>query len=151
MLVTLPIGLDDGVVQWRGRIAFPCDLSGDALINLRRQSWIDQNGLFRLTQHVDKSGGNHLTMRIDGALARRLRKIADGGNPACADSHVSGIPGRTRPIDNVAIGDDNIEGLREAIACRAKHPNRKQGRRKNREQLSQVHTTLSMEASCAST
>ena len=111
MLIAAAVGLDDGVVERRDRIAFTGDFRGDALKDFRGQARIDENGQFRLAEHVDEAGGDDFAGGVDGALARSCGEIADGGDFAVADADVSGIPGRTGAVDDVAVGDDEVEGL----------------------------------------
>ena len=56
-----------------------------------------------------KPGATTLPRGIDGALAGRGCEIADGGDVAVADADVAGIPGRAGAIDDVAVGDDEVE------------------------------------------
>ena len=60
--------------------AFPRDLGGNALVNLRGQARIDQNGQLRLAQHVDEAGSDDHAMNVNGASALSLRKVPDGGD-----------------------------------------------------------------------
>ena len=104
--------LDDGVVQRRDRFALARDLRGDALVDLRGQARIDEYRELRLAEHVDETRRDHHPLGIDGARARLAGEQADGGHPAIADANVPRVPGRAGAIDDVPIGDDEIEGLR---------------------------------------
>ena len=109
------VGLDDGVVQRRGRAAFAGDLRGDALIDLRGQARIDQDGELRLAEHVDEAGSDDHAAGVDGASARGIAKIANGGDLAAADADVAGVPRRAGAVDDVAVGDDDVEGLARSV------------------------------------
>ena len=109
VLVGGAVSLDDGIIQRRCRIAFAGDLGGDALVNLRGQSGIDQDRHLGLAQHVDETRGNHLALSVDGPRSRRGAQIADGGNFPVANSDVTRIPRRSGAIDDVAVGDDQVE------------------------------------------
>ena len=110
MLKAAAIGLNDRVVERSDGAAFAGDFGGDALINFRGQARVDEDGQFRLAEHVDETGRNDFAGRVDGALARGGGEIADGGDFSVADAEVSGIPGGTGAVDDVAIGDDEVEG-----------------------------------------
>ena len=47
-------------------------------------------------------------VRLRGAAV----EIADGGDFAVADADVAGVPGRAGAVDDVAVGDDEVEGWR---------------------------------------
>ena len=110
VVVVGAIGLNDGIVQRGGRAAFASDFSGDALKDLRRQVRIHQDREFRLPEHVDEAGGDDFAGGVDGALARRGSEVADGGDFSVPDSEVAGVPRGAGAVDNVAVGDDEIEG-----------------------------------------
>ena len=55
-------------------------------------------------------GATTLPLRVDGALGRRTGQVADGRNPTVANAYVARIPRRTGPVDDVAMGDDDVEG-----------------------------------------
>ena len=57
-----------------------------------------------------KPGATTFPTRIDGASARGGAEIADGSNLAIANADIAGIPGRASSVDDVAVGDDDIEG-----------------------------------------
>ncbi len=77
--------------------AFAGDLGGDALIDLRRQVRVHQDGQFRLAQHVDESGRDHHAVRIDGALRGRAFQVADGGDLAGANGDIAAYQGEPVP------------------------------------------------------
>ena len=116
MIVLLLIRTENGVAQRGDRFAFTGYLRGDALIDFRGQAGLDEDGVFRLSEHVDETGRNHFTVCIDGASAGQSAKIADSGNLAGANSDIAGIPGRAGAVDDVAVGDDDIEGRRRRLA-----------------------------------
>ena len=89
MLVAGAIVGDDRIVQRSGGPALSSDFGGDALVDLRRQARIDQDRRFRLAEHVDESGRDDFALGVDGALARGGGKIADGSDPAVANSDVT--------------------------------------------------------------
>src|SRR5690348_2693292 len=103
------IALNDAVVQWRRRSAFACDFGSDALVNLRRQPWINENRGFRLPQHVDESGSNHHSVSVDGALPCCLTQISNRCDSAIADSDVPRIPRRASAVDDVTVCDDKVK------------------------------------------
>jgi len=110
VLVAGAIGLNDGIVERGDRAAFAGDLCGDALINFRGQARIDQNSKFGLAEHVDEAGSDDLARGVDGALARCGSEIADGGDFSVANAEVSCVPGRAGAVDDMAVGDDEVEG-----------------------------------------
>ena len=112
MIVARMIGANDRVIQRRCRSAFAGNFCRDALVDFRRQARIDQNGQLRLPKHIDESRRNHFASSIDGSGASRCVEIADSHNLAVPDSNISGVPGRAGAIDDVAVGDDNVERLR---------------------------------------
>ena len=124
MLVSGAIGLNDGVVEGRDGAAFAGNFGGDALIDFRRQARIDENGEFGLAEHVDEAGSDDFAGGVDGAFARGGGEIADGGDFSVADAEVAGIPGRSRAIDDMAVGDDEVEGGGWGLgerSCRKQH------------------------------
>jgi hypothetical protein len=50
-------------------------------------------------------------MGVNGAIALGVFEISYGHNLAAANAYVAGIPGRAGTIDDVAVGDDDLEGL----------------------------------------
>src|SRR5438034_5117504 len=124
MSVTGPVMLNDAVIQRRSRPAFARNLCSDALVNLRRQPWINQNRSFRLSQHVDESRGHDHFASIDGALSCGLAQITDRCDFAVADSDISRIPRRASAVDDVTVCNDEVKrrrGLfREGQAARQK-------------------------------
>src|SRR6266550_4376595 len=89
VIVLLLIGAENGIAERGDGFAFTCYLRGDALIDFRRQAGVDEDRVFRLTEHVDKTGSDHFAAGIDGASARRGAEIADRGNLAVANSDVA--------------------------------------------------------------
>ncbi len=65
-------------------------------------------------------------VRLRGAAG----EIADGGDFAIADANVAGIPRRAGAIDDVAVGDDEVERAGRLRGhwrgCNEKQPDRKQ-------------------------
>ncbi len=70
---------------------------------------IDQDGKFRLAQHVDEAGGDSEAVGIDGARGFDAAENADGRDAAVADADVAGIPGRTGAVDDVTVDNDKVE------------------------------------------
>lgn len=112
VIVLLLIGAKNGVVQRGDGFALAGDFRGYPLENLRRQAGVDKDGVLRLSEHVDETGSNNHVARIDGASAWCGVEIADEGNLPVANSDIARIPGRAGAIDDAAVGDDDIEGLR---------------------------------------
>ena len=112
VVVTRASTLDERISERRNRIAFARDLSRYPLINFRGKTRVDQNRHFRLAEQVDETGRNHFASRINRALAGRGCEIADGRDSPVADADVTRIPGRTSPVDDVAVGDDEVEAGR---------------------------------------
>jgi hypothetical protein len=110
MFVAGAIDLNDGIVKRGDGTAFSGDLGGDALIDFRRQARFDQDGQFGLAEHVDEAGRDDFAGSVDGAFAGRGSQVTDGGNFSVADADFAGIPGRTGAVDDVAVGDDEVEG-----------------------------------------
>ena len=111
LIVAPAVELDDRIIQRRDGAAFARDLGRDALVNLRGQARIHQDRQFRLAQHVDEAGGDDHAVGINGARALRVAQISDGGDLAAANADVAGVPRRAGAVDDVAVGDDEIEGL----------------------------------------
>src|SRR6266481_6348265 len=132
VIVLLLVGAENGVVQRGNRFALAGDFRGDALIDFRGQARIDEDGVLRLSEHVDETGSNDFAAGVDGTSARRGAEIADGRDLAGANSDVTGIPGRARAVDDVAVGDDNIErlcGHASLDGCEAEEQNQGQKHR----------------------
>ena len=79
-------------------------------IDFRGQARVDEDGEFGLAEHVDEAGGDDFAGGVDGALARCGCQVADGGDFSVADAEVAGIPGGAGAVDDVAVGDDEVEG-----------------------------------------
>ena len=103
------IGTENGVIERSDAFPFAGDLRGDALIDFRWQTRIDENGEFGLTKHINKAGGDNETVSVDGARARCCGEVADCGDSSFANPDVTGIPRRTSAVYDLAIGDDNVE------------------------------------------
>ena len=67
-----------------------------------------------------KPGATTLPAGVDRAFACGGGKIADGGDSAIANAEVSRVPRRAGAVDDVTVGDDEVEG-RQASA-RTKRP-----------------------------
>ena len=70
---------------------------------------IDQDGEFRLAQHVDKARSDDETLRVNHAAALRIGKLADLRDTPVDYADVSGIPRRAGAVDDVAVANDEIE------------------------------------------
>ena len=104
------IALNDGVVERRGRAAFAGNFGGDALKDFRRQAGVDEDREFGLAKHVDEAGRDDFASGVDGACAGRGGEVANGGDFSVADAEVTGVPRRAGAVDDVAVGDDEVEG-----------------------------------------
>jgi hypothetical protein len=104
--------LNDRVVQRSNRIALAGNFRSDPLENLRRQARVDQNRELRLSEHVDKARRDDLAARVNRALARCGRQIANGRDLPVANAYICGVPGGPGSVDNVTASDDEIEGSR---------------------------------------
>src|ERR1700687_1225104 len=62
-----------------------------------------------------KTGSNNHAARIDGASVWCGAEIADEDNLPVANSDTARIPGRAGAVDDTAVGDDDIEGLRRFL------------------------------------
>ncbi len=112
VIVLLLISAENGVVQRRDGFALAGDFRGNPLEDLRGKAGVDKDGEFGLSQHVDEAGSDNSAACINGARASRIMQITDGGNLSISNSDVAGIPGRAGAVDNVPVGDDDIEGRR---------------------------------------
>jgi len=112
VIVAAAVGLDDSVVQRSNRIAFTGYFRSDALVDLRGQARIDENGEFRLSQHVDESGRDNFAGGVNRARAWRGHQIADGGDLSIANAQVSRIPRGPGAVDDASVGDDKVESRR---------------------------------------
>ena len=92
VIVTTAPNLNDRVIQGRNGIALARDLGRDALIDFRGQARINQDGQFRLPQHVDKAGSDNHAVDINRPRALRAAQIADGGDLAAANTDVTRVP-----------------------------------------------------------
>ena len=110
--------MNDGVVERRGGTAFPSDFRGNALVDFRGQARVDENGQLRLAEHVDEAGSHDHAVGVDGAIALSLAKISYSCNFAGANTHVSGIPGRSGAVYDVAVDDYDVEGRRKRRSLR---------------------------------
>ena len=110
VVVSGVVGLNDGVIERRDGAAFAGDFGSDALIDFRGQAGVDEDGEFGLAEHVDESGGDDFAGGVNGALTRRGSEVADSGDFSVADAEIAGVPRRAGAIDDVAVGDDEVEG-----------------------------------------
>ncbi len=100
----LPVSLEPVVLQLlsrfdasvsghrRRRLALPRDFGGDALINLGRQPRVDQDGEFRLPQHVDEAGRDDFPGGVDAPFRLGFAQIADGRNAPVSNADVRRVP-----------------------------------------------------------
>jgi hypothetical protein len=86
------IGTQNGVIKRSDASPIAADLRGDALIDFRWQTRIDENGEFGLTKHINEAGSDNEPVSVDSALARCCGEIADCGDSSFANSDVTGIP-----------------------------------------------------------
>jgi hypothetical protein len=111
MFVTHMVGLQESIGLGRDGRALAGDFGGDALVDLRRQVRIHQNGELGLAKHVDEPGGHHHAARINDALGRRPCQVSDGGDLALPDADVARVPRRPGAVDDAAMLDDDIVGF----------------------------------------
>ena len=109
MLVNLPVGPNDGVIERRHRIPLARYFGSNALKYLRRQPRLDQNAQFGLAQHVDEPRRYHAVVSINGLHTRLPIELADGGNLAVANPNITRIPGRTRSINDPPVDNHQVE------------------------------------------
>ena len=71
----------------------------------------DQNGQFRLPEHVDEARRDHHAVRVDGARAGAAARspIAAILPPRMPMS--AGVPRRARSVDDVPVPDHHVIGL----------------------------------------
>ncbi len=109
VIVSIAIRRDDRVIEWSDGTAFARNFRGDTLIDFGRQTRVDEDGHLGLSEHVDEARGNDPATSVDGALAWVGRQIADGGNLAVTNADIAGVPRRASAVDDVAVGDDDVE------------------------------------------
>ncbi len=63
-----------------------------------------------------KPGGDDEPVRVDHASRGRAPEITDGGHLAVRDSHIAVEPGVARPVDDPAVGDEDVEPGVDAAA-----------------------------------
>ena len=102
------VGLDDGVIERRGRTAFAGELGGDALKDFGRQMRVHQDGQLGLAEHVNEARRDDHAVRVNGALGLRRAQKADGGDASVANADVAGVPGRAGAVNDVAVADDEV-------------------------------------------
>jgi hypothetical protein len=107
------VGFAKGVGEWRGGTAFSRDFGGDALVDLRRQMRVHQDGSFRLSEHIDEAGRDGKTGGIDSLFGSRGIQMADGGDMAVANRNVGGVPRGACAVDDVAVADEDVVRLAE--------------------------------------
>ena len=73
------------------RLAFASNLGGDTHHHFAHRARIDQQIGFRLAQHVDESGRNDETLRIDRASGGCLREIANRDDAIVFDPNVGNV------------------------------------------------------------
>ena len=73
---------------------------------------IHQNRELGLPEHIDEPRRHHHAVRVDGLLCRGLGELPNGRDSSISNSHVSGIPRRSRAVDDVAIANYHIKSLR---------------------------------------
>ena len=59
-----------------------------------------------------KPGATAIPVRVDGALGGHAFQVSDGGNFASADGDIARVPGRAGAVDDVAVADDYVVGIR---------------------------------------
>src|SRR6185369_9987510 len=61
-------------------------------------------------QHVDEPRGHDLPLDVDPPLRLGPREAADRRDAAVADADVPRVPGGAGAVDDVAVGEDEVEG-----------------------------------------
>src|SRR5207253_10699182 len=98
MLVDLPVGPNDGVIERRHRIPLARYFGSNALKYLRRQPRLDQNAQFGLAQHVDEPRRYHAVVSIRVLRSRRRPGLAVAGTLAVPHPITTRVPGEPRPL-----------------------------------------------------
>ena len=63
-----------------------------------------------MAEHVDEAWRHYFSLGVDGSLARRIVKIADGGDPAVANAYIAGVPWGASSIHNASVGNHQVKG-----------------------------------------
>ncbi len=66
----------------------------------------------RLAQHVNEAGRDNFSGGVDGSLARGVGEMADSGDFSVTNADIAGVPRGTGAVDDLAVGDDEVKGLR---------------------------------------
>ena len=78
------------------------------MIRTRTHQWIPTDLGIQMGMQVDKSGGNHLALGINGFRRRRGTQITDARNTSVADRYV-GLNGcSARAVDDTAARNNEI-------------------------------------------
>ena len=83
-----------------GRSALAEHHGGDSLANHALALGLIDHALVGVIVHVDEAGRDHEAGGVDGAPARRLAQIADGGGLAGADPHVGPARFGAGPVED---------------------------------------------------
>src|SRR5229473_6536623 len=59
--------------------------------------------------HVDETGADEQPVRVNGSVGGLVGQAADSRNPVADDAEVSAHPRVTRPIDQFAAADQDVE------------------------------------------
>jgi hypothetical protein len=123
----------DGIVRWRDRLAFACDLGSHTLRKLANRLLVDQKIRLRLTEHIDKTRHDDEASSIDGALSGDRRvSFSDKSDSVGDDPDVGVDPWISRAIYDPAVTDEHIVLLCEETAS-AGHNQQQKGQLDSRQ------------------
>src|SRR6202030_3265360 len=97
----------------RNRSSLTGDLRRDSLRELAQRAIVDQQGPFRLPQHIDETGRNNQSLCIYYPLSARTVYLSERCNTISANSQIAGDPWISRAIDNPSVPDHHV------VVCRA--------------------------------
>ena len=90
-------------------IALANHFGRDALPDLALGVAVDEERVIRVRMRIDESGREDAAAGVDRPR-RRAGDAADLDDPAVAECHRSVRGGRSRPIDDAGIRDEDVEG-----------------------------------------
>ena len=98
------------VVHRRNRHAFAGDLGGDALGDLAGRPAVDEHVELGLAEQVDEAGRHHQAGGVDPRRGLGRRQVAERGDPVAGDADVGAEPRGAGAVDDLAVGDHDVEG-----------------------------------------
>jgi hypothetical protein len=93
-------------------LALAVEGSGNPLADLGLGPPIDEDRELGLAEEIDEARGDDAARDVDPSTGRSAREVPDGDDSISSDADVGADSVRTGPVDDLAVLEDEVEGLR---------------------------------------